>query len=276
MRVVVVTLVAALACVAFSAEKPAAVKPLPKAEIEKLVQDLGSDDFNKRQEAEKKLADQGETARAALEAALKSSKDAELQARAKSILKKIDMPRDLAKLSAERRQLATMSIEDADGGGAAGGMRVVAGAGAGVGAAVAVGGGGGGDDSGQSDTLTVSLKPHGNHLIVEMGNTRLVLENQTYNGTAQFSMPLKGGGMSSCSAGSFSGSYSNNEAKFSFRKIAWSIHNAETLKVAAVETKLGTPETRRVLFLDANGSVLHNVEAPIEKKKDAPAKDAKK
>ena len=281
MRFAAVAIAAVLSAAVIGADQPEAVKPLPSAEIEKLVKSLGSDNFNTRQEAEKTLVEQGENARKALEQVVASSKDAEQLARAKSILKKIDMPRDLAKLTPERRELATMKIKRM------GGLRVRrigAGAGAMVGGGVAVGAGAGGDDAAGADaeadepvednpdSFSVDVRGKDSNTIVNMGNTRLIIEGVGYSGRSSSTMQIRGGGSSRGQAGEFHSSYSNGVAKFQLHSLDWEIHDASTLKIGDLETKLGAATLRRAIFVDAKGKVLHNVEVPVETTKKEEAK----
>lgn len=72
------------------AKPPAAAAPKPQADVEALVRDLGSDRFRARLDAERALRDLGEAAVPALRKAAETSDDAEVQWRARRVLRQIE------------------------------------------------------------------------------------------------------------------------------------------------------------------------------------------
>jgi hypothetical protein len=82
-----------LAAAAPLAQEPAPAAPSPQSEVpaavEKWIQQLGSDRYRERLEAENELRQLGAAARPALEAAAKSPADSEVQWRAKRLLRQI-------------------------------------------------------------------------------------------------------------------------------------------------------------------------------------------
>lgn len=86
-----------LAAVPLRAEEPPAPAPAPapapkpdEATIQRLVDDLGSADFARREQASRELLALGESARGALEQAMKSSDNMEARWRAEQILRRLD------------------------------------------------------------------------------------------------------------------------------------------------------------------------------------------
>lgn len=83
------TLLLVLACVPFCAVR--AEEPATEESMRLLVKDLGSDDFEKRQGAEKKLAAQGMKAEALLKATVETTTDAQVRATAARLLGKLKL-----------------------------------------------------------------------------------------------------------------------------------------------------------------------------------------
>ena len=86
-----------LATVPLRAEEPEAPAPAPapapkadEATLQRLVADLGSPDFTRREQASRELLALGEAARPALEQAMKSSDNMEARWRAEQILRRLD------------------------------------------------------------------------------------------------------------------------------------------------------------------------------------------
>jgi hypothetical protein len=77
-------------------DEPAPAAPgATQAEIQRLVADLGADDFRTREAASRKLASIGEPARAALEKALKESESPEVRWRAEQLLRRLAGSREV-------------------------------------------------------------------------------------------------------------------------------------------------------------------------------------
>lgn len=72
------------------AETPAPQVQAPQADAQKWIQQLGSDSYRDRLEAENKLREMGEKSREALQAAAQDGRDGEAQWRAKRLLRQLD------------------------------------------------------------------------------------------------------------------------------------------------------------------------------------------
>jgi hypothetical protein len=100
-------------CAAFSADTPPA--PVAQPDLKKIdawVKSLGSDDFKEREDATTALKDAGQAAKPALEAALASSKDAEVNSRVTKLLDYLKPFLTLAMLNDAERAVAKMALPE--------------------------------------------------------------------------------------------------------------------------------------------------------------------
>lgn len=230
-----------LATTVLAAAEPAP-KPLPKADVDKLIAELGSDDFARRQSAEAALLKAGEQVRAAIETLARDAKDAEVRSRAQRIVERLNMPRDFAKLSAAQKEIAHLPFQ----------TEFAAGA----------------------KETQCNVYGHDDYTIIEIANVRLAVEAQPYNGQASCTVVLanKPGSRSSCKAGSFSSDYANGVSTIKFRTLTCTIKD-NVLKLGDTNVTVGGEGTKRIVFVTKDGQLSKVIDMPAEKED---RKDAKK
>jgi hypothetical protein len=224
-----------------TAAEPAA-KPLAKADIDKLVVELGSDDFAKRQSAEAGLVAAGEQVRAAVDALAKDAKDAEVRSRAQRIIQRLNMPRDFATLSAAQKEIAKLPFQT--------------------------------DFTPGAKETQCQVYGHDDYTLIEIANVRLALESQPYNGQCSCTVVLVGqpGRSSASSAGSFSSKYANGVSTIKFRTLACTIKD-NVLKIGETSVPVGGEDSKKIVFVAKDGKPGKVIDMPVEKEKKDDKKD---
>jgi hypothetical protein len=230
-------LVCVLACASWSAEAPTPPKKLSDADIEALVQQLGSDEYQKRQEAERLLGEQGEAARPALEKSA-SSKDPEVKQRTNNLLKAINMGRDLQNLTPERREIADLKLKSLN-------------------APV----------PGEDEAWVFIYGKNGN-TIIDLDRTRIVIEGVPQEGEMSMNVETGGNGSSNGSSNKFNYEYNNGLTKFDLGNAKWTLSGGDTFKIGDLEFHT-SGDKRHVVFLDKTGKLISHVELPLEAKSAA-------